>query len=298
MAGTLSIRRTISDSYSFAVRAALPSLPWLVLFAAGMMIYAASTLRPGVPAGSAVSAMSLAWWLPGISIAFITGVFYSTALYHLALPERQERTPGSDVWRLLRANAAVYALSLLISIIVIVFLSIAAGILINASGYQPEAGDDPTDIIRSMAALSTSGGAIVLYVLMAMIFALLIWLAFRLMLYGVATVAGGRIMIFQTWPWTKGYLWKLQIITTVALLAPYLVSQLLIAGLSESLGYPSVFSLDRAMNYVPDGMLIPLALAFAGTLITAPVYLLGHGMAASIYRQISPHKVDVEATFG
>jgi hypothetical protein len=204
-----------------------------------------------------------------------------------------------DGWRLALANLAVYSLFLIIGFLIIVFLSVLAGILLGTSGYDPEALGDPTEIFQSLSALSSSGGGVVLYVMLFGAAAMLIWLALRLTLFGISTVATNKVVIFRSWSWTKGHALRLFIISLVTLLAPFLIGQILFTDLAEAYGFTTLFSPQSAINDEPnDNFNFRLLFSFTEILIMAPYILIGHGMAASIYRQIAPQDVDVGETVG
>lgn len=125
---------------------------------------------------------------------------------------------------LLVGASLTYAFFLFIVIVIGAFLfSAVAAMLLVAAGVDVQSGS-PEEVARS---LGPQGTLILLALAVPGVLGLL-YVQSRLVTFGPATVAEGRIMVFSTWGWTKGNGWRV-LLATIALSAPlYLV--LLTAG--------------------------------------------------------------------
>ena len=68
------------------------------------------------------------------------------------------------------------------------------------------------------------------------------------------------------------------------------------------MGVDTIFSFTTAGQGPTGDAAVPAGL-YAGltsvaTLIMAPFYWLGHGLAVTLYNQLAPNRVDPDATFG
>ena len=188
----------------------------------------------------------------------------------------------ADSWSLGLAQLLVYMLFGILLVLIFMFLAIFVGILAGASGFDPSVIADSFEGGR----ISETLGGIEVFLLSALViislFALL-WVSIRLVVFGVATVNEGRLMIFRTWGWTKGNAIKIGTFSVIVLL-PILGTFLLVIGSFYSI--ESATSLEARL--IESVALAPIQLA---------TFLLGHAAAIAVYRQVSPDTVDYDVTF-
>lgn len=294
-ASTLSTGSISSEAISNARAIAIPTLPGLVLYAAAMggQSYVNQLAGDG-------GEPFFYWLLMGL-IAIFTGCFWSATMYRRLLPEAGTRTVFSDAIRLFLANLAVYGLFFIILFLLTLFFSIFAGVLINASGYDPsQSGQSPEEVWRSIEALNQSGAAVLLYLLLVVSAGGLIWLGLRLFLFGVATVAERHLTIFRSWPWTSRHVARIALLWVSLQFVPWLILSLIASGALHLGGLQTIFTFYTGAP-ASAGTAGPLGLAglvALATLILAPFYWLGHGLAAALYNRLAPNKVDADTTFG
>ena len=295
---TVSTLRTASiaaDAVSNARQLVLPTLPGLVLFAAAM---GTQTWFNQV-AGQGGNLLML--WMAVSFVTVFVGCFWSADMYRKLLPEAGNGPVLGDAARLFLANLAVYGLYFILGFLLTLFFSIFAGILIGEAGYDPsDSGTTADTVQRSIEALSGSGGAVVLYVLLLASLAGLVWVGLRLFLFGAATVAEGKITIFRSWSWTSRHVARLALLWLFLQALPWIVLSLLASGLLHLAGMETVYSLMSGTGESASGLPAWQASAMNGaaTLVMAPFYWLGHGLAVAFYTRLSPTRVDAETTFG
>ena len=292
---TLSTSSITRDTLGYARKVAIRTVPALLLFATavGFQSYFNATASLG-------GAFYVLWLLVSVLTIFV-GCFWSADMYRTILPEAGTRSVIADAIRLLLANVAVYGLYFILIFLLTLFFSIFAGVLIGSAGYDPSEAMDSTQAVwESMRALNTSGGAVVLYVLLFIAAAGLVWLGLRLFLFGVATVAERDLTIFRSWPWTSKHVSRLALLWIFLQLIPWLVLTMVASGVMYVAGYETIFSFYGG---APEGLageaLVMRSGAMAvATLVTAPFYWLGHGLAAALYHRLAPNRVDADTTFG
>ena len=285
----------VGEALGHARTIAIPTLPGLLLFAAAMagQSYVNQLASEGGEA--------FFYWLFMGMVAIFTGCFWSATMYRRLLPEAGTRTVLADAIRLFLANLAVYGLFFIVIFLLTLFFSIFAGVLIDASGYDPsQNGQSPEEVWASIEALNQSGAASVLYILLVIATAGLVWLGLRLFLFGAATVAERNLTIFRSWPWTARHVARIALLWVSLQLVPWLVLGVVASWILHLGGMQTIFSFYAGAPAAPAGT-GPLglsALVAAATLILAPFYWLGHGLAAALYNRLAPNKVDAETTFG
>ena len=276
---------------------ALPTLPGLLLFAAAMG--GQSWFNRLAADGSS---FMLLWMCVSLVTIFV-GCFWSADMYRKLLPDSGVRTVFVDAGRLFLASLAVYGLYFIVGFLLTLFFSIFAGILIGTAGYDPSEDAGSSEAVwESIQALSNSGGAVLLYILLFVAAAGLVWLGLRLFLFGAATVGERRLTIFRSWSWTSGHVSRIALLWVVLQLAPWIVLTLLASGFLHLAGVDTVFSFTTAGQAQPGDVALPAwlhaGLTSLATLILAPFYWLGHGLAVALYKQLAPDRVDPDATFG
>jgi hypothetical protein len=272
----------------------LPTLPGLLLFAAA--VAGQSWINRLATEGG----QTVFYWMAMGVVTIFVGCFWSATMYRRLLPEAGTRSVMADAIRLFLANTAVYGLFFIIGFLLTLFFSLFSGVLIATSGYDPSEGSSPDEVWRSVEALSNSGGAMVLYALLIVAASALVWLGLRLFLFGVASVAERHLTIFRSWPWTDKHVARIALLWVSLQLVPWLILSLVASGVLHAGGFDTVFSFYVGPQ--PDGSAASditfAALSAVSTLLFAPFYWLGHGLAVALYRRLAPNRVDAETTFG
>ena len=292
--------RLAADAAANARRVILPTLPGLVLFAVAM---GAQSWFNGLAADG--GSFTLLWLCVSLMTVFV-GCFWSADMYRKLLPGEGGQSLFVDTGRLFAANLAVYGLYFILGFLLTLFFSIFAGILIGTTGYDPSSEAASSEAVwQSIEALNTSGGAVVLYVLLLAAALGLVWLGLRLFLFGAATVGEGRMTIFRSWGWTRGHVLKIAALWALLQLLPWIVLWALATGLLHVAGAGTVFSVATAGSgealseaIIRPGPLAQATLNALATLLMAPVYWLGHGLAVSLYRHLGQQAVDADTAFG
>ena len=280
-----------------ARQVALPTLPSLLLFAAAMGVQSWFNDLAGI--GGNLFLM----WLGVSLLTIFVGCFWSADMYRRLLPEAGTGLALGDAARLFLASLAVYSVYFIIGFFLTLFFSIFSGVLIGSAGYDPSEEASSSEAVRqSIEALSNSGGAAVLYILLFVAAAGLVWLGLRLFLFGAATVANKRLTIFRSWGWTSGHIRLIAPLWFGLQFLPWLVLTLMASGLLHLAGAGTIFSYVAA-SPAPEGAAaseawLHPALTGAATLLLAPFYWLGHGLAVALYKHLVPGRVDADGTFG
>lgn len=238
---------------------------------AGVVFFGVCVLGVVLPGKNAIVLVVAGWLSAGL---------WGAAIYRQQLRPDAETKFWQDYIRLLVA-ALLYGLALfLILFIVALALILMSVVLVVASGYDPSA-TGPNSVDGSIAALRASGAIWLLYALLAAGAAAVWWLCLRLMLYGAATIARGKVLIFQTWPWTKGHVLRLGLISLIFIVLP----TGLYLGFAQMFGAPvPIFASDA--NHGSNA----IGVAVAAALIQAVIFLVGHVLASVVYRLIAADK--------
>ena len=299
MSRDIKIRPVIRETITGAVTMIAPTFLWFLLYASVTTViglygdYGSLFDNPGLLIGLA---------LIEVLIALALSCTWAVAVYRRLLPHYSQSSVMSDIGKLIIANLLVIMVFILVVFIVSLFLVIFSGILIVVSGYDPS-GSDAADISGSVAALQASGGIWLIYAVSAAGLAVLIWFGLRLMLYGASTVVQGRVIVFQSWGLTKGAVLKIALLAALLIGAPVVLAIIAGEATSHVLGLETWwsgegFNFEESATPVTGGILQSALGWGLVALYQLPVFLLGHSLAAALYRRLGPETVDAEATFG
>lgn len=255
----VSIRALVTEGWQSGLAALAPNLSWLALLAMAGGAYSAS-LHMG---GNLAAPLALA------VLMFLAGLQFSYGLYAKLLA-----APSGGFLPLAHANLAVYLAFVFIGFFVAFFLLMLPGILIEAQGkYQLGEEASPELVQKAFTEmLPTAYGAVYLIVAAAGL-GILSFFALRLTLFGAATAAGAKAVVFQTFPLTKGHVLKLGAASLATHVAPFA------AGLGANLALRSVMP-ETLTGHVIEGA--------GGIVLFTPFLLAGHGMAATAWRYLQP----------
>ncbi len=213
-----------------------------------------------------------------LKLAILLGpaCLWGAAIYQKLLPGDRSGRLSKATGKLALASLLVYLLFFLLVFIAALFLILISVILVVASGYTPGNGSGASG---SISALEASGAIWLLYALCAAVIVLLVWFGLRLILFGAATVTAGRVVVFRSWGLTGGAVIKIALLCLVLIGSPAILSSLILELTSRMFGQAVMFAI----------MTVLFQLLF---------FLLGHSLAAALYRRLGPQAVDAEAVFG
>jgi len=234
--------------------------------------------------------------------ALASSCAWAVSVYRGLLPRSSQGSVAADISKLVIANLLVFLVFALVAFMIGLFLVIFSGIMIAASGYDPS-GSDAADISGSIAALQASGGIWMIYALSAAGLVVLIWFGLRLILYGAATVIQGRVIVFQSWGLTKGAVVKIALLAVLFMGVPFVLMVIAGEATAHVLGLETFwseagFSFEESATPVTGGILQSAIGWVLTALYQMPGFLLGHSLAAALYRRLGPEAVDAEITFG
>lgn len=139
-----------------------------------------------------------------------------------------------------------------------------------------------------LEAFSTPSGVVIALILAVIFLAPILYLAARLITYSAATIARRRIMVFETWKWTKGYALQIIIALVLTYIPVYLINLLGSQALMAVLGF----------NLFSEGQTISRLSAFifgiGSGLLSIPVILVGAGLSAFMYQGFDPDPSKIE----
>ena len=177
---------------------------------------------------------------------------------------------GAMEWRLLGASLLLLLFAIILLALFAMLLVIAVVMLAGGSGLSGQA--SPEEIAASLGVT----GVLLLLALFLVIAATFIYLGVRLGLVMPATAVSGKVMVFETWPLTKGQFWP--ILGAMILVAlPTIITAFLVAFVQAQAG-------DATPSPAVAGGLALLTSIIAG-FVQAP---LSAGLVAYLYRGLRP----------
>lgn len=216
--------------------------------------------------------------------AVIASVFFLAAVLRKAVRDefigRTGLAFGADERRLLGVMLAMACLYLPLAGLVAVVLAITAlGRIatsqeaLDALLADPEAMNDAITL-----ALGEAGSAALLLFIM-LVFAIFILIAARLSMVNAATVGERRIVIFQTWSWTRG-----NVLRVIAALILTFLPVIMINNLIGSVAIAIMQSMPGAGESIPLLVMASFVVSFATSMTSIPTIALG----ATLYKGLRP----------
>lgn len=249
---------------------------WIIVFGAASAVYAvlATTGLVGGLAGYAIVWAAISGW--------------SVAMFRFLLPIGVTGRFQQDVGRVFAATGLVHLVYGLMVFILVLFLVIFSVILVVVSGVTPS-GSDSADVSKSIAALQQSGAIWLIYAVMLAASGVFVWFGLRLILFAAATATRGRVLVFQTWPLTKGSVLPIGALAALFIAAPIGGALYLGDVTAASLGLSKLASQsDPAVSGVVQTEVYPQLglLKFLQTLYFAPAIVLTNSLAATLYKTL------------
>jgi hypothetical protein len=188
-------------------------------------------------------------------------------------------TFGADEIRLIGVSAGMACLFVpLISLVVIVLAVTVFSKIATSEAALEALLNDPEAMNNAIVAAVGEGGAAALSLFIMFMFALFIVLAARLYMVNAATIGERRMVIFQTWSWTKG-----NVLRVLAAMILTLLPIMLIDSFIETLGLNILAAAGEGAPLIP-WLLVRTVITFVGAITTIPVVALG----AIFYKGLRP----------
>ena len=196
---------------------------------------------------------------------------------------------GQDEIRLFFAHIIYYALLFflgMVAIFVVVLLTLPLFAMLAPD--MTAIADDPEAFQQMMEEFSRSPRGTFLSVVILLLTSLpLLYLAARLVTFPAATLMRKRIMIFETWSWTKGHV-RPVILALLLTLAPLWI--LMMAGVWVSSAVSGI-PITVGSPLAGDVVLNPLSgfvFGFLTSVFSIPFTLAGAGLSAFMYKGFDP----------
>jgi hypothetical protein len=218
--------------------------------------------------------------------AVIAGVFFVAAVLRKVVRDefigQTGLAFGADERQLLGVMLAMACLYLpLAGLVAVVLIVTVLGRIattpdaLEALLADPEAMNDAI----AMALGETGSAALSLFIII--IFAIFILIAARLSMVNAATIGERRIVIFQTWSWTRG-----NVLRVIAALILTFLPVIMINNLIGSVAIAIMRSIPGAGESIPLLVLASFAVSFATTMTSIPTIALG----AVLYKGLRPRE--------
>ncbi len=216
--------------------------------------------------------------------ALIASVVFAAAVLRKAVRDeftgRTGLAFGADERRLLGVMLAMACLFLPLIGLVLLVLSITVFSRIATSQEALEALLADPDAMNAAIALALGeAGSAALSLFIMIIFAIFILLAARLCMVNAATIGERRIVIFQTWSWSRG-----NVLRVIAALILTFLPVIMINNLIGSVAIAVMQSASGAGPSIPVFVLASFAVSFVTTLTSLPTVAPG----AILYKGLRP----------
>lgn len=211
--GKVPVLQTVSDSWRFAMDNIARLAPAAIIL--GVAITLVETLASGMPGVGAAFAPGGAAFM---ALDFLGGVlvraFFAGVIFRLMMREEFSRPTGlqfgRDEVRLLGAQigAALIYGPIAIAIVFGPAMLVSHSLIPDIARAQALMADPQAFADTLIDAFGSTGASLVMAVLLALVAAVL-WVLLRLCLVQAASFAERRIVVLQTWGWTRGNLMRI-----------------------------------------------------------------------------------------
>lgn len=240
-------------------------------------------LRPA-PTPSDTMLSATLWDLVSILPAMVASLMFTAAVLRKALRDEfvgpTGMTFGADEIRLLGVMAALACV--LLPLVGLLFVVVST-LVFSRIAATPEAlnvlMDDPEAMNAALEAALGPAGVLAFLLFFMLVMAIFIYVSTRLAMVNAATVGERRVVIFQTWSWSRGNVGR--ILGAVVLTAlPVMFFQ----GIVDSLGFEIVAA-------TPEGgarAAMQLAVSTVTTFLFAIASIPSVALAAILYKGLRP----------
>jgi hypothetical protein len=248
---------------------------WREFLPAALLLGVVSALTGGAMA----SGQNIALALMALAISTIAGVMFSAAVYRRAIHGRSEGlfslSLGPDEFRLFGVSLALALMFVPLMLLVFLIFQVVIIGRMNVSPAELEALLADPDAFEAaiLQAIGPNGAAaFALLVLVTLVIA--IYVAVRLFMISPATAGERRMVMFQTWSWSRGNV--LQILGAICLTT---IPAFLIVSILGDLVVRLTLGISPLLGFSAD-----VIVGFLGALANIPVLALG----AHLYKGLRP----------
>lgn len=273
----LRIRPDLVACLRLSVRMAHASRLWLLA-----LICTAALIR-GVQSLTAPDGADAPVLFVGILVLVYVYFGLARQVYRFAGLGVESAGRNREIFRLLKAHLLVQLAFGLLCFFVFLFLIIFAGILVAVSGNDPSQ-TDVASADASLAALQDTGAIWLLWGVCIAAIAGLYWFAMRLVASGPASLDRGRLIIFQSWPWTRGQSWRLAFLVFTLQAVPLI------------LGFWAITALEASSNTAGQDPRLASLVAAGMAVALLPAIYLGHALAVTVYKRCAPRDRGAQQT--
>lgn len=274
----LDMRQVFADAFDFLQTQMVGLMPLLLL---------------------AILMLSIAQY---VTVTFISpvlgaGIFYVIELvtlsgvgavaYRRALGLQMTKTWLAATLSLSLAQLLVELLFTIIASLLLAFLAMFAGILLSAGEAGLSDGFASADEFYALVSAISVPSQIILGLFVIVSSLALVWTSARLILFGVATLAYERLMIFRTWGWTAGHALRIMAFAAIFLSPVWLLY--LLAEFAVPIEPPAPGESDL-LRWRPGDTVVYVGMTFI-------YFLLGHAAAVAVFKQLAPDFEDHQTAF-
>jgi hypothetical protein len=250
--------------------------------ATSALVGSAEYWRPGAP----IMALIMAAYVAAFIVAF-------GAMTRLAFADEHPDDPEFDLgpggiqwgrteWRLTRFAALVLFLSILaaLMLVFVIMLIVAA----SGLGAALSPGSTPEAVMEALG--PGASGALAIAVLLFIGAAMFTWI--RLFLAPTATVAEKQLMVFQTWPLTRGQFWRIFAANLLVTVPPAIVAGIVGVAALAAVGVP-VNSDEVPTLSIAAALAVSVLPGLIEGFLIVPLTV---GLGAYLYRGLRPSGQD------
>ena len=284
--GQLPILDAARYSWQFAMTAFLPTLP----------AYLVRALVTGAVIAATLSSLSEGAF-PLDFIGNVLGLFISISCLAMTLRLAMKGEFdgftglkfGVEEARLLLANLMYFLVLFVLGFVAIVLGSIFVGIIMASVAPDLDAMATNQEAAQQymIEFFGTPAGVVVAILMIAVVAFPLLYSPPRLINFPAATLARQKIMMFETWSWTKDQVWRV-VAAIVVTMAPVSVISLLGIWIASSLtGMPLFGSPEDIAAVSPLSGFVYGALA---GVFSIPTYLCGAALSVYMFKGFDPQR--------
>ncbi len=218
-------------------------------------------------------------YLPGV----IAGLLFTAAILRKAVRDEfigpTGLAVGADELRLLGAGLAMACLFVPLGGMVVLVLSITVFSKIATSEAALQALlNDPEAMNKALIEALGENGVAALSLFFMLMFVIFIFLGARLYMINAATIGERRIVLFQTWSWSRG-----NVLRMIGAMILTFLPVMLIDNIVQTIAVSFLVAIPEGSRFMP-GLLANAIVAFAGAMTTIPIVALG----AVFYKGLRP----------
>ena len=278
-------------SWRFMLATIGPTLPAFLIMAFVMGVAQAAMF-------SSMNGGALPLDLFGTVLAYAVSVSCAALVLRIALGGEIKGLAGLqfglDEARLMSAQAMFVVLILFLGLI----LSFIGGVLllIAMSTQVPDLTAVENDPVALQAVIeqyfATPGGAVTALVLIALTGLPLLYIAARLVTFPAATLQRKRIMIFETWSWTKGSVLSVMAAMLLTLAPLWVLNWVGMWVASAVTGLPMVF-VGLSTGEIVLNPMMGFVHGFIAGIFNIPITIAAAGLSAFMYQGFEPDREEL-----